>query len=200
MAQFLLAKGTNPAYMLTLACATANLEIVADLPEQTVLALQSNWEARMPGASVQQAARDNEFTNMAGISPLSQEWGTRQMWVDTTPLEFSFHLLLDAQTSAYQDVFLPAVNILELVAPESWGDWLLPPGPSRIHKTKNAIMLAIGKMIRIDDGIIVAAQPTFDNRMDAQGYPIACDLEITIRTSVTYSRTNIKNMVQTPSS
>lgn len=197
MTQYILAKGTNPAYMLTLSCPTANLEIVADLPEQTVLALQSNWESRMPGAL--QAARDNMLTNLAGISPLSQEWGTRQMWIDTPPLELSFHLLFDAQTNAYQDVFLPAINVLKLVAPEASGDWLLPPGPSRVHKTKNAVMLTIGKMIRINDGIIVSAQPSFDNRMDAQGYPIACDLEITIRTSVTYSRSDIQNMAQTPS-
>lgn len=190
MAQFVVAKGSNPSYMIMISCPTAGLELVADLPEQTVLALQSDWETRMSSSFFPQAV-----TTVTGVSPLSQEWNTRQMWVSTSPIELSFHLLFDAQKSAHQDVFLPAMALLQLVAPDSVGDLLLPPGPSRIDKQKNAVTLAVGNMFRIEDAIIVSAQPTFDNRMDATGYPIACDMEITIRTAIVYSRNDIKKMI-----
>lgn len=193
MAQYNVAKGSNPSYMIAISCPTASLEVVADLPEQTVLAIQSDWETRMASSFFPQAV-----TSLTGVSPLSQEWNTRQMWVSTSPIEFSFHLLFDAQNSAYQDVFMPAMALAQLVAPDSYGDLLLPPGPSRIDKQKNAVTLAIGRMMRIEDAILVSAQPTFDNRMDAQGYPIACDLEITIRTAIVYSRNDIAKMIQAP--
>lgn len=205
MVQYNIAKGKNPAYMICISCPTANLEVISDLPEQTVLAMQSSWEVRMPkAASVWQAGTDAANSALGtGFAPISKEWHTRQMWVDTSPLEFSFHLLFDAQDKGgYEDVFLPCMSIFQLVAPDNYSgysDILLPPGPSRIDKKKNAVNLIIGKMIRIEDAIIVSAQPTYDNRMDASGYPIACDLEVTIRTATVYSRQDIKNMIQAPS-
>lgn len=190
MVQYNVSKGTNPAYMLFLSCPTANLELIADLPEQTVLAIQSDWENRM-GKSI----LPDVVTSLTGISPLSQEWNTRQMWTSTSPLEFSFTILFDALTSAYKDVFLPMMSVVQLAAPESYGDILLPPGPSRVDKTRNAVTMGIGKMIRITDAILVSAQATFDNRMAADNYPIAGELEVTIRTSVVYSRNDIARIV-----
>lgn len=201
MVQYNIAKGKNPAYMICISCPSASLEVISDLPEQTVLAMQSTWETRMPSAL--QAAMSLNGSSVTGVAPMSKEWSTRQMWADTSPLEFSFHLLFDAQDKgAYEDVFLPTMSIFQLVAPDAYSaynDILLPPGPSRIDKKRNAVNLTIGKMIRIEDAIIVSAQPSYDNRMDAQGYPIACDLEVTIRTATTYSRQDVKSMMMSPS-
>lgn len=204
MVMYNIAKGRNPAYMIHISCPTANLEVVSDLPEQTVLAMQSSWEVRLPKVADMWNSVSDGANKAFGIgyAPISKELHTRQMWVDTSPLEFSFHLLFDAQDKGgYEDVFLPCMSIFQLVAPDGTegSDILLPPGPSRIDKKKNAVTLTIGKMLRIEDAIIVSAQPSFDNRMDASGYPIACDLEITIRTATVYSRSDVKKMMQASS-
>jgi len=188
-----IAKGKNPAYLVAISCPTEGLEVICDLPEQIVMAMQSDWEARMPPGL--ESLRDNAIVNTIGVAPMSQEWSTRQMWVNSSPQEFSLTLLFDANSDAYKDVFLPAMSLYRLTAPVAYGDLLLPPGPSRIDKKKNAVTIAIGKMIRIEDAILVSAQPSFDTRLDIQGYPIACEIELTIRTAVVYSRTNIDTMI-----
>ena len=193
MAQFMVAKGSNPAYMVFIQCPTAGLEVVCDMPETTMLAIQSDWEQRMNGGLFSNIL--GGVVGVTGISPASQEWNTRQMWVSTSPIEFSLQLQFDAYSSAYNDVFRPMTALIQLAAPENIGDILFPPGPSRVFKDRNAITLSLGKMLTITDGILTAAQGTFDTRMTAEGYPIAGELELTIRTSVVYSRNDIAKMV-----
>lgn len=196
MPQYMVAKGSNPAYMLFFQCQTANLEVICDLPETTVMALQSEWEQRMSGGLFSSVL--GGAVTVTGVSPSSQEWNTRQTWASTSPIELSFTLQFDAQNSAYNDVFQPMMAVMQLVAPENIGDILLPPGPSRVDKSRNAVVLGVGKMFTISDGILVSAQGTFDTRMSAEGFPIAGELEITVRTSVVYSRNDMKKLVGTP--
>lgn len=186
-----LAKSPNPNYWAYVKIPDAGLEVVVDIPEKIVLAVQSSWEARSFISGAVESLREQAAT-FAGYNAIAQE-ETRQIWSGTSPLEFSFTFLFDAQTSGYNDVWVPACKLASMVLPTSKdasiiGTVLLSPGPTRINRTFNAVTLQIGKMLTITDGILTSAQPQFDTRLTADGYPQSAEVEVTIRSAVTYSR------------
>lgn len=191
-----------------------SLSIITDLPEETSLSFSSAWEDRMPsnvadilgnvpvvGNTVQSAGK------ALGVNATFQA-ATQQVWKGTTPIEFPFSLLFDAYDSAKNNVFDPINALITYGLPSTkptgtgpigglvssaaslGGNILYAPGPNNIDRDKFSVKLRVGRMLFIPDGILVGCNPKFDSRIAADGYPIAGQVDIVIRTSVVYSRSD----------
>lgn len=181
--------GSNPNYKVHLMCAARSLDITADMPEQVAVAIASEWENRFGTSTALGAAGmlpgGDTAIRATGGNFMVQEL-TRQIWVSSSPVEFPLTLIFDAEESAYNDVYKPVTKLMELNLPIKQGAILIPPGP-RLNNMEYAVVLRIGRMYFIPDGILVSVNGTFDTRLDEDGFPIAGQVDLTVRTSLVYS-------------
>lgn len=193
-----ISKTSNPLYKTLITMRDSGLQVIIDTPEQFTFAISSTWESRLPGiASAAQATRD-ATAGVLGLGFIHKE-ETRQLWQGTTPIEVSLTLNFDAKDNAYNDVFVPLMCLAGMALPEENAhNVLFPPGPTRID-SRNAIQLVVGKYWRMDDGLMTSTQPTFDTRLAEDGYPISGQVEVTIRASITYSRSDFVKLGMLPS-
>lgn len=216
------AKSANTNYWVSLRIEDAGLGsgtegdegliVITDMPEQTMMAVQSSWEQRLPsdigafagkipvvGGAVEKALR------ASGINPTFQI-GTYQTWQSSSPMEFPLTLLFDAKSDAKKEVYDPINSLVTYGLPSTnatgaagsitnsvlslGGNVLFAPGPNNINREKYSVKLRIGRLLYIPDGIMVNCQGAFDSRLDKNGYPIAGQVEISIRTGMVYSRSD----------
>lgn len=189
------------------------LVVITDMPEQVMQAVSSSWEQRLPsdigdlmgklpvvGPGIQKAFQ------ASGINPTFQI-GTYQTWQSSSPMEFPLTLLFDAKSDAKKEVYDP-INALTTYAQPSTnatgaasgsllntllslgGNVLFAPGPNNINRDKYSVKLRVGRLYYIADGILVNLQGSFDSKLDKKGYPIAGQVEISVRTGMVYSRSD----------
>lgn len=181
---FITAKNRNPFYNMHIKCPGLGVEWVCDMPEQITSATAGDYESLMAGAanigggsSIADGAR---FA--AGTSVVSQ-FLTGQTWVGTAPMELPFKLLFDAERNAFEEVYKPLRCLEAIALPSYYGGFLYAPS-----NEKNTVSLTVGNFFTIPKVILVSVNVTFDTRLDATGYPIAGEADVTFRTIKAYSR------------
>lgn len=172
----------NPLYKIHLICLGRGIDMAVDMPESFSIAMQSEWENRF-GANPLGVVGDALRT--AGGNVMVQEL-TRQVWVSNAPTEIPLQLIFDAEASAYLDVYQPMMRLLEFNVPFKEGPILTAPGP-HLGNMANAVSIRVGRLLFIPDGIATSVQAQFDTRLDASGFPIGGQIDMTIRTSQVYS-------------
>ena len=200
-------KSNNPNYMCQISCNGHGLDILADLPENLNLGVQSDWESPLPSTLAGMLDRvtggaASSIANAIGTSPQSQHM-SYQMWMGTTPIEIPLTLQFDADKSALEDVYRPIVAIMQMVLPINGGGGLLyPPGPKGGlvgafgGREGYGVTVRVGRMMLFPDCIISSASQTFDSRLDAAGFPIAGTVECTFRTSIVYGTADFLTAMQ----
>lgn len=188
MAEFINVKGSNPNYYIDIHCPGHNIRVVTEMPEQLTSGVQSDWESRLPYSLADVFSRIplvGTAVNAIGYGPQLQALSF-QTWMGTSPIEIPLQLHFDHKTSAFEDVYKPVIALKTLAFPVNSGaGFLTPPGPVRASGGYG-VTVRIGRMMIFENCIIASANETFDARMGPDGYPIAGDLELTLRTSMVY--------------
>lgn len=181
---FHVARGKNPNYFVRIE-STSGLSLIADMSEAVNFTISNSWEPRF-GAGL------NEYTGdtgprLAGENVMIQEF-SRLMWMNTTPIEIPLTIMFDQQTDAYKDVYLP-MNALELLAlPDNRGIFLTAPGPSFANPNANKTSLHLGRSWYFPSVVIMSVSSQYDTRLDARGFPISGQTEVTFSTDMVYGK------------
>lgn len=193
MAEFICVKGSNPHYYIDISCPGHGVRVVTEMPEQLTLGVQADWESRLPYRLAEVFSNIPVVGSIVdkgiaafGYGPQSQDLSF-QTWMGTSPIEIPLQLHFDHKTSAFEDVYKPIVALQSLAQPINGSlGMLLPPGPIRGGSGGYGINIRIGRMMIFENCILSSANETFDARLGPDGYPIAGDLELTVRTSYVY--------------
>lgn len=188
----------NPFYQTIMQCTRTGTTVIFDTPETTMLALQQNWESRLPGAASRAlAARDGVAAVTGGFVQIQQE--TRQIWNGGSPMELPFTVLLDAKQSARTDVYDASLKLLAMAIPDQQGQLLFAPGPRDRFSLNGAIIVQVGRYLRMDDTIMTSIQPTYDTKIAKDGYPISCSVEFTLRSASVWGMEDFRRNFMMPS-
>lgn len=181
-------RGNNPNYMVRID-STAGISITADMPENVAFAISSSWEPRFGAGLNELNGMLDTALRVVGENVMIQEF-SRLMWMNTTPVEIPLTLMFDTDTDAYEDVFKP-MNALELLClPDVHGALLTAPGPSVTNPDRNKISIFIGRVWFFPSVVVTSVSSAYDSRMDARGYPISGQTDITFSTTQVMSKTD----------
>jgi hypothetical protein len=219
MAVFNCTKGSNINYYIDITCTAAAITIVCDMPENLSLGISSSWDSAMPYALA--GLIDQIPGGIGGAIVAATTFGARvagkafnvqsqalsyQVWMGSDPIEIPLELQFDVKSDAKQDVWLPIAYLISLSMPRNQGSAvstalggvLLPPGPA-LGENGGKVGLGYGVNIRIgrialfQDCIITGAEPNFSLLLDPDGYPIAGQVNLTIKTSYVYGNVDLLN-------
>ncbi|QXV74096.1 hypothetical protein [Rhizobium phage RHEph12] len=187
-------KGKNPDYWVHITAPGRGFEIVAEMPEETTTAVGSEWEARLPSSIGDLPAVGGFLAaggKLIGTNAVLQGL-TKQVWVNSSPVEIPISLQFDMYKDALEDVYRPMRSLELLVMPNMGpGGLLYAPGPtgfaSEFFGGSLSCNLTIGKLMTIPNVIAVNVSSTFASRLDARGYPTSGRSDITFRTDRTYT-------------
>jgi hypothetical protein len=183
---FMVAKSTNPNYLVHIKCAGLGIEIIADMPETTTYASASDYEQMFPASSGELSGLGSSAVQFFSGTSATLQYLTSQIWKNNSPIEIPVSLLFDATTSALKEVYTP-MRILELLSmptKDSYvGAFLVAP-----NSNNNSMFLSIGKMFTMSNMLLVSVSNTYDTRLDKDGYPIAGQCELIFRTPKSLSR------------
>ena len=171
------AKSTNPNYTCRIKDASMGIDVVADLPEQTMIAVASEFNNRLPFSTVTEILGGQAAGTAADLNAVTK-YAAEQIWVGTSPIEIPLTLLFDAQNDAYNDVWRPMALLESMVLPRydgRVGGFFISPGYN------GSCSVNIGKMY-LQNCVVTSVASTYDTRLDAQGYPIAGQSEVNIKT------------------
>jgi len=163
---------------------------MADMPEQMMIAISNSWEPRF-GSGINEIAGALDIgTRVAGENIMVQPF-SQLMWMNTTPIELPLTMMFDAEDDAYSDVFKP-MNALELLAlPDVQGSLLTAPGPSVANPNRNKISIFVGRMYHFPSVVLTSISSQYDTqRLDASGYPLAGQVDITFSTDKVYGKSD----------
>jgi len=198
------AKTTNPLYLVDIWCPGHGFGVQVDMPEQLALAVSSEWESRLPSTIAQAWSSISPLgggagqgaSNIFGWDAIHQGMSF-QMWVGTTPIEIPLTVLFDAEDSGLKDVYAPIAKLQSIALPRNdrtmGNNFLVPPGPNvgiEWGGSGYGVYIKIGRMMMFVDCILVSVNAVFDARLDNRGYPISGQIDMVIRTSVTYGRSD----------
>jgi len=163
--------------------------ILATIPEEIALNVQSEYEARYANffaeSRIGQAVK--EFQNLTGAGLFFQAL-TSQLWINSDPLELSLQLLFDAEEDAQKDVVDQVVKLQSWVMPtidESDSNILYAPGPTPYDPNSGRVVVSIGRFLTLDSVIIPSVSATYKAAMDKNGQPISATVDVTFRTYIT---------------
>lgn len=138
-----------------------------------------------------------EITQLVSGRALITKWGSRQVWMGTSPLDFTINLRFEAINDSASEVLEPCRELQRMILPYTtgkYGDkWLmLPPGPLIAGKTLGEVIGAsakgeiitvrIGKLLKMSRVIIRDINITFMNRFEEGGNPISANAAIHFQT------------------
>jgi hypothetical protein len=193
----------NPNYLLELNSHNPDFKLIANLPEAFSLSSSSDYESWLP-SSLREAL---DQSGLGGVKPVTaaynynfiQQVNTHQVWVSSTPIEFSLTALFDAQTDARVDVFEPMIGLQKLALPykkdDTDGRQLWAPGPSVFDKDKGRISLRIGRMMYFHSVVLTSVNNTFDTKLDINGFPISGQSDLSFRNIVLSSREDLDEYI-----
>lgn len=191
---------SNPDYLLSLYCDDPFLQIIANIPENLMMATGSEWEPRMAGSLRSFISNTGGILGQGASAAL---WAsnldlvvqslTYQVWQSSAPIEMNLTLLFDANTDPYLDVVKPMSDLQAFALPysiEENSDILLSPGPSVVEPNRSRLSVRLGRFIYINSVVLINVSNTFDTRFH-NGQPISGQSEVTFRTINTPSRQEV---------
>lgn len=188
------------------------LNIVARLPENFTIGINSTWEAPLPGMVAgalpsllnilpggggAASAAEKYGAGMAqlaglGAAPKTQKMSTL-LWQDTSPLEFNIPIIFTAEEDARQDVMIPIVSLMKLSAPMGVSDLtvLMSPGPDILRDKSGGIRVRLGRFFDCDNCIVSSTNVEFDTKPTADGSLIYARVDLSITTAVVPTQDDI---------
>lgn len=138
-----------------------------------------------------------EITQLISGRALITKWGSRQVWMGTSPLDFTINLRFEAVNDSNSEVLEPCRELQRMILPYTTGKHgdkflLLPPGPLITGKTLGEVIGAsakgeiisvrIGKLLKMNRVVIRDINITFMNRFEEGGNPVSANAAIHFQT------------------
>ncbi len=167
-------------------------EVIATMPEEIALSVQSEYEARYANffAETMLGRGIKDFQNITGAGLFFQAL-TQQIWINSDPVELQMQLNFDADEDAYRDVVLPVTKLQSWVMPElSSTDSMVLNSPAPTFKDGEAsrCIVHVGRFFTLNSVVIPSVNATFKGAPDKNGQPISATVDITFRTLLTPHR------------
>ena len=199
----------NPAYRIELYASDEGprgerMTISAFMPEAFAVNLSSTWDSIIKNYLPSGAGSDNVSTLAA--------------WTGNSPLEFDVPFRFDAITDAYTDVFMQCYNLMLLASPTLKGGILTPPSGGLDWRTLKAqyqenvsaynkgnntdyrpMSLKLGNFAYITGVVLTGVNISFISKFDKDGYPMAADAQVSLRTTMSPTKEDIMNWFLTKS-
>ena len=148
-----------------------------------------------------------EVTQLVAGRALVTKWGSRQIWMGTSPLDFTINLRFEAINDPEKEVLAPCRELQRMILPYTRGKhgdkWLmLPPGPlatGGIRKHFGAadegeiISIRIGKLLSMNKVIIRDINHTFMNRFEKGGNPVSANVAIHFQTYEVLTKNSLED-------
>ena len=139
----------------------------------------------------------SEVTQLVLGRALVTKWGSRQVWMGTSPLDFTINLRFEAINDPVKEVLAPCKELQRMILPYTKGKYgdkllMLPPGPLAAGGIREILGLSadegeiisvrIGKLLRMNKVIIRDINHTFMNRFEEGGNPMSANVAIHFQT------------------
>lgn len=180
-------------------------DVIARIPEQFTLNLESEWESLVSGTSIGESV--GKFVKSFTDYSFQTKQTTALVWGGVSPITFNLPLQFATQTSYEEDIERPFNNLMQIAMPTEneiqVGDLgtaavLSPPGP-KIYTAEavaddigrgDNISVRIGNIFYMDSMIITSL--TYDanvSRVDPNGKPtlVECEIELSTSRALTYN-------------
>ena len=188
-------RSRNPNYHVQIINNTAQVNVVADLPQAVSLTGQSQFTTWQRMAQPIQ----NEYVTGGAAGTIMLKEFTKRIWVSSTGLGMTLPLIFDAETNSQEDVFNVAKALMLLERPHAIGSGpytiLLPPNPTRLTGNANVTSVRIGRMFFFESVSIDSVTANFDVKLDKYGFPIAGSVDFTFETDYVPSRDDLQRIM-----
>ena len=150
-----------------------------------------------------------EVTQLVAGRTLVSKWGSRQVWMGTSPLDFTINLRFEAINDPTKEVLEPCKELQRMILPYTkgkHGDKLLmfPPGPLATggirawfrgtSQTEGEIIsVRIGKLLKMSRVIIRDINHTFMNRFEEGGNPMSANVVIHFQTFEVLTKNSLED-------
>lgn len=218
----------NPAYRIELYASDEGpkgerMTISAFMPEAFGVNLASTWDSIIKNYLPSGAGSALESTLQAaqavtGFRTVLDNVSTLAAWTGNSPLEFDVPFRFDAITDAYTDVFMQCYNLMLLASPTLKGGILTPPSGGLDWRTLKAqyqenvsaynkgnntdyrpMSLKLGNFAYITGVVLTGVNISFISKFDKDGYPMAADAQVSLRTTMSPTKEDIMNWFLTKS-
>lgn len=149
-----------------------------------------------------------EVTQLIAGRALVTKWGSRQIWMGTSPLDFTLNLRFEAINDTEKEVLAPCRELQRMILPYTRGKYgdktlMLPPGPLATGGIRKALGLSadegeiisirIGKLLRMNKVIIREVDHTIMNRWEEGGNPVSANVAIHFQTYEVLTKNSLED-------
>ena len=150
-----------------------------------------------------------EVTQLVSGRTLVSKWGSRQVWMGTSPLDFTINLRFEAINDSAVEVLEPCRELQRMILPYTkgkYGDKLLmfPPGPLATGGIRawfrgtpqtegEIISVRIGKLLKMGRVIIRDVNHIIMNRFEEGGNPISANVAIHFQTFEVLTKNSLED-------
>jgi hypothetical protein len=150
-----------------------------------------------------------EVTQLVSGRTLITKWGSRQVWMGTSPLDFTINLRFEAINDPESEVLEPCRELQRMILPYTsgkHGDKLLmfPPGPLATGGIRayfrgtpqtegEIISVRIGKLLKMSRVIIRDINHTIMNRFEEGGNPVSANVAIHFQTFEVLTKNSLED-------
>lgn len=187
----------NPSYRIDLLVTNPNSEqtttrISTFMPEEIAINMTSSWESVAKNFIDSFAGSEaaGNILSVLGKKTMLTNYNTLSSWTGNSPLEFNIPFRFDAIRDPYADVLQPLSTLYQLAAPsQTENQMLTAPGPSLSFIDKElawegstTIALRVGRFLYIKPILITGVSGTVVSKFDKNGYPMAAEVEVSMKT------------------
>lgn len=145
---------------------------------------------------------------------LVTKWGSRQIWMGTSPLDFTLNLRFEAVNDPEKEVLAPVRELQRMILPYTRGQYgdkrlMLPPGPLATggirkglgisHDEGEIISVRIGKLFQMNKVILLEVDKTIMNRWEEGGNPVSANVSIHFQTYEIMTKNSLEDELYHPS-
>lgn len=148
-----------------------------------------------------------EVTQLVSGRTLVTKWGSRQVWMGTSPLDFTINLRFEAINDPVNEVLEPCRELQRMILPYTKGKYgdkflMFPPGPLAVGGIRKAlgasdegeiISIRIGKLLRMSRVVIRDINHTFMNRFEEGGNPVSANVAIHFQTFEVLTKNSLES-------
>ena len=217
-------------YKLFIYNGSGSVKFTGYVPENFNFGLQSTWSSPFEGktlgdSSSSLAQTTNKVLRFSGLSSL-HKITTARVWEAPAYLTLELPIFLDAYSSTEQEVILPMLNMLCMVAPDDIAGVLVPPGPVPSKEFMNAVVntgndllagwgtgkeiktnfdssesftVKLGNFFTMTPALITSVSGAGDASFeDATGKPISADFMLTVESYFAVTRQDLHDWFGVP--
>lgn len=215
-------KPVPAAYKIKVVSTASNVAVIGIMQEKTTFRATSEWGTFIPIGGMQ--GLTNQLSQLFGGRTLMTKFMSRRIWKGTSPITIALDFNFQSVNNTLTNVVYPAQALLSMALPsvsnlKVFGQnlpLLKAPGPSPFHfkqeqeevkgmgatarqflpglKGGDIITLSVGNHLFFPSVIVKEVTPTFDTRMDPDGWPISATVNVLFETYEIITKEDLENI------